>query len=149
MSVAGRSWAFGPPRIAVLASLSAKQVIRAMILVAVVAASFPAVAQAEGAVDHRLRVGRTGIMCIKAPCPSRGVFLPIGGGLLNERRRALLYADVDGKSGPPEFVGSPAARQAASRAWHRLECIEIIGHLERDGDARPRLHISRILGSCR
>ncbi len=148
MSVAGRSWAFVPPRIAVLASLSAKQVTRSMILVAVVGASFPAVADAEGAVDRRLRVGRTGIMCIKAPCPSRGVFLPIGGGL-NERRRALLYADADGKSGPREFVGAPAAREAACRAWHRLKCIEIIGHLERDGDARPRLHISRILGSCR
>jgi len=147
MSVESRSWAFGPRRIAVLASRSAKQVIRSMILVAVVGASLPEVAHAEGAVDRRLLVGKTGIMCIKAPCPSRGVFLPTGGGL-NERRRALLYTDADGKSGPPEFVGSPAARQAASRAWHRLKCIEIIGHLEREGDARPRLHIARILGSC-
>lgn len=149
MSALGWSRRFGSLRLAVPASRSARHAVRSMVLVAMVGASFPAVvARGEEAVDQRLRVGRTGIMCVRTPCPSRGVFLPVDGGL-NERRRALLYTDADGKSGPPEFIGAPAARQAASRAWRTLKCIEIMGHLERDGDAWPKLHISHVLGPCR
>lgn len=82
-------------------------------------------------------------MCIKAPCPSRGVFLPGGGGL-NDRRRALLYTDADGRSGPPEVFGTLAVRRTVNRAWRDFKCIEIMGRLDRVGDARPRLHVSRI-----
>ena len=87
-------------------------------------------------------------MCFKAPCPSRGVFLP-GGGELNERRGALLYTDAGGKPGPPELAGPAAARQAVSHAWHEGQCLEIMGRLEQEPGAQPRLHVSSVLGPCR
>lgn len=128
---------------------TARCAIEAMAFVAACGSGLPAaLAHDEEPAGQRLRVGATGILCVKAPCPSRGVFLPSAGGL-NARRRALLYTDADGTSGPPEFVGPPAAREAASRAWRGFACIEIIGRLEQDGDARPRLHVSQVLGPCR
>ncbi|MCK9549238.1 hypothetical protein [Aquamicrobium sp.] len=149
MSTWGWSWGLLMQHLEAPLCWPPKHVIRSMVLAAMLAASLPAAAApSEEAGDQRLRVGKTGIMCVKAPCPSRGVFLPTGGGL-NERRRALLYTDADGNSGPPQFIGAPAAREAADRAWRSLECIEIMGQLEQDGDVPPKLHISRVLGPCR
>lgn len=123
-------------------------IVGGLVLVAALAwGHSPANATGENAPDQLLRVGATGIMCVKLPCPSRGVFLPSVSGL-NARRQALLYTDADGKSGPPEFTGAPDIRQTLNRAWRSLECLEILGRLDSKGPGRATLHVSRILGTC-
>ena len=82
------------------------------------------------------RLGPTGIYCIKAPCPWRGI----------------TKLDADGKSdGKPLWTGStlPVIEAEAdikariADAWKASLCLVVEGKLEGD-----RFAVSRIVGDC-
>ncbi|WGG59452.1 hypothetical protein [Brucella intermedia] len=97
-------------------------------------------------IDQRLNVGRTGIMCLRLPCPHRGIYAP-GAKDLESLRRALLYADLDGRQGLPVVAGSPADQAEVTRAWDHGKCIAVLGRLEGTGGSST-LHVSRVIGPC-
>lgn len=123
--------------------------IAALIAVATLLIDAPARAQQDDAGEgrQRLYVGRTGIQCLRLPCPHRGIFLP---GLAGSRglRRPLLYADVDGKTSLPRLAASPGDKRRLEAAWDRRACLEIIGRLEGKG-ASANLTVTKIVGPCR
>ena len=117
-------------------------------LTGAIAVAALAVSQASaGDSAMTLRVGRTGIMCVRLPCPHRGIYRP-GAKDMQALRRSLLYADLDEKSGLPDLDGAAAALKWVRDAWDRNACIEIRGRLDgTKGD--QRLHVENIMGACR
>ena len=107
----------------------------------------PAASQTAPHVLQRLNIGATGITCLRRPCPQRGVFRPGGGGL-QARKRALLYADTDGRTGPPHLAASPDIVRAVNAAWSAMTCVQVLGRLVSMGSDRPALHIARLEGPC-
>ena len=94
-----------------------------------------------------LRVGRTGIMCVRLPCPYLGIYQP-GAKNMQELRSSLLYADLDGKAGMPDLEGAATDLKAVRDAWDRSDCVEIRGRL--DGTSGDQtLHVEKIIGQCR
>lgn len=94
-----------------------------------------------------LRVGDTGIRCLRAPCPWRGV-VPV---------------DAEGVAGPadPAYAGDAPPVIAAApevmdqvraeiwRAWAAGGCLMVLGRFERRGAAAmPILSVERIVGPC-
>ncbi len=114
--------------------------------IALATAAGSALAQ-DKPVDQRLNVGRTGITCVRLPCPHRGIYM-LGARDLPSLRRALLYADLDGRQGLPTIVGSPADQAELRQAWDRQKCVAIAGHLEGPRE-NPTLHVARVIGPCR
>lgn len=106
----------------------------------------PHVANSAQAPAVRLHVGDTGIRCVRMPCPSRGVYEPDDAG--NADRNALLYADVDGRAGPPPMNGDPAALRTIAEAWGEFGCVEIDGRLIPGEDDRPVLRVDEVIGQC-
>ena len=94
----------------------------------------------------RLHVGDTGILCVRLPCPTRGVFIPAGHGL--EVRKNLLYTDLDGQTPPPLMIGEKAAIDAVTKAWSDRQCLAIKGRMIAGEAGQPRLRIDRIIGPC-
>ena len=99
-------------------------------------------ASASGAVrtgSQRLRLGDTGIRCVRAPCPSRG----------------LVPAQADGTAHPdaapvwagdqlPSVLGEPGARARVERAWADGRCLLIEGQINRG----QQLVVDKVLGQC-
>lgn len=84
---------------------------------------------------------------MRLPCPHRGVFLP-GGGSLQARRAALLYADTDGRTGPPHLEAERDIVVAVSAAWSDMKCVQVLGRFEPADTDRPTLYIARLVGLC-
>lgn len=118
-----------------------------LVLAALVALAGPALpTQATAAGAEALRVGRTGILCVRLPCPHRGIYRP-GAKDMQGLRAALLYADLDGRTGLPSLAGAEADLQAVRDAWARNACIGIVGWLDGAPGAQV-LHVERIEGDC-
>lgn len=83
-----------------------------------------------------LRVCKTNIFCVKAPCPWRGIApaeaRDTGPAGLIWRRTVL-----------PEIVGAPADARRIAEAWTRDDCVLIEGRL-----VRSVLHVERVAGPC-
>jgi hypothetical protein len=92
------------------------------------------------------RVGDTGIRCLKAPCPWRGV-VPVDqpGGAAGDP----AYAG----EAPPVIAAAPdglgQARAEIWRAWATGHCLLVFGRFERRGTAAmPVLSVDHIVGPC-
>lgn len=107
----------------------------------------PLVASSGDAAPMRFHVGDTGIRCVRHPCPSKGVFVPGGGGL--DVRKNLVYSDLDGRAGAPPMIGDRAAVEIVTKAWNAMECVAIDGRLISGEDDKPVLRVDRVIGSCR
>lgn len=110
------------------------------------AAPPPLVANSDQAEAMTLYVGDTNIRCMLMPCPSRGVFGPDDAG--NANPDDLLYADNDGRTGPPQMIGDPADLRAIDAAWEDFGCLEIRGRLIPGEDDRPVLRVDEVVGQC-
>lgn len=80
-----------------------------------------------------LSVGRTGINCVMAPCPWRGIRAVNSNGL------DLLWSS----DRLPAIKATADDAQRITQAWHDLECLLVEG--EFDGTT---LIVDRILGAC-
>lgn len=118
-----------------------------MAILAQAATGEPLVATPDNAGPMRIHVGDTGIRCVKFPCPSRAVFLPVGERGVTQKE--LLYTDRDGKTPPPPMIGDEAALAAITEAWNERACLAIDGRLISGEDDRPVLRVDRIVGPCR
>lgn len=96
---------------------------------------------------QRLNIGRTGIQCVRLPCPHRGIFLP-GAANMQGLHRMPLYADLDGSTFLPKLIASESDKARLEQAWDRRQCLEIRGNLQGRGD-NAVLEVSRIIGPCR
>lgn len=98
----------------------------------------PALA-AERAVEGRLRVGGTGVMCVREPCPRIGV-MAVAGERDGQRLRRPLFAGGE----PPKLTGSEADKAAVRAAWLADGCLVLEGRFAPpDG-----LVIRRVVGPC-
>lgn len=80
-----------------------------------------------------LRLGPSGIHCVKAPCPWRAIVAVDA-----ESEPALFYdAEV------PEIVASEADRAAVLAAWEDFACLLVVGRLE-----EGTLYVERVVGAC-
>ena len=107
-------------------------------LLIVVAAS-PASTAEPIPLEGRLGVGKTGINCVKEPCPWRGIVD------LDNPSRNPLRPHWHGKQLPATY-GQPADVARLQRAWDDGECLEIEGKFGDDG--APWIEISKIIGPC-
>lgn len=96
---------------------------------------------------ERLNVGSTGVMCIRRPCPDRGIYRP-GAKDLQTLERSLLYADLDGKTGLPRIEGAAADVARINGSWEQGKCLAIVGRFAGNAGNRT-LHVSRVVGQCR
>lgn len=98
----------------------------------------PAAAPAGDAPPLRVfRIGFTGVMCVRPPCPSAGVMAETA--LPGERARWPLWW---GEGDPP--IDADAAMRAHIRAsWRKGECLRVQGRW-----SGGRLKAQRIIGRC-
>lgn len=89
----------------------------------------------EPARTVRLAVGSTGILCVRAPCPWRGIADPDA----QDPTRLLWSNDAL----PPLQASDDAARRI-ERAWDDNACLLVEGAF--DG---ATLRVERIVGPCR
>ncbi|MCW6537729.1 hypothetical protein [Sphingomonas lycopersici] len=125
-------------------------IIRASALLAVIVLLNPAVSGCSRAISIHtqvLNVGATKIACLRRPCPHRGVYRPVAGGL-EARKDALIYADNDGRIGPPHLDAAPEIAAAVKTAWDAQKCVQIDGSFDTSVSGQPTLHIVRLLGAC-
>lgn len=86
--------------------------------------------------SERLRVGKTNIYCVMAPCPWRGIW----------RAKAVPLAPADliwAEQSLPRLIAQPEDATKVSESWDNDTCIEIDGALT--GSA---LVVDRIVGDC-
>lgn len=88
------------------------------------------------AVEGVWGIGSTGIMCYRAPCPSRGMFMydPDNPGPLSPQDVMILL---------PRLAGSEADQREIEAAWAESRCVYVEGRID-DGI----LHVDRIAGAC-
>lgn len=98
-----------------------------MIVAAMMSAAF-----GRGLEPGALAVGRTNILCVKAPCPWRGITGP-GDGLDPQWSSDVL----------PIVVGTEKDRARITKAWDDLDCVLVDG--EFDG---VTLTVRAIIGGC-
>lgn len=93
---------------------------------------------AKAMADGALRVGPSGIHCVKEPCPRRSIErVDASGKRLGPR---ALFNGVEG----PAIVGAEPDRTLVESAWRDYRCLMVEGRLEAGA-----LHVKRILGDCR
>ncbi len=97
----------------------------------------PAVAQTPDASMRIFRVGGTGIMCVRAPCPSWGVVAETS--LPGERRGWPLWAG----NGALPLRGPEAATRQIRAAWRARDCLRVEGRWMKDA-----LEVRRVIGAC-
>ena len=91
------------------------------------------------------RVGRTGIMCVKAPCPSAGIMAepaPNRPPPATDFTRPIYWGDS-----LPRIEASPADRAHIEQAWP-AGCVRVEGRFRADAPQGPLLTVSRMLGDC-
>jgi hypothetical protein len=91
---------------------------------------------AAGTIAGMFRIGPTGIYCVKAPCPWRGI----------------VKLDADGKpEGRPLWAGDElpvieaeaGVRDSIATIWRASGCLIVEGELHGD-----RFAVARIVGDC-
>lgn len=85
---------------------------------------------------ERLRVGKTNIYCVMAPCPWRGIW----------RAKAVPLAPADlvwAEQSLPRLTALPADAAKVTESWNADTCIEIEGAL-----TGSTLVVDRIVGDC-
>lgn len=101
-----------------------------------VAAEAPIAGAEPPPVEGVMRVGATGIMCVREPCPRRG----------------LIRVDDEGKaewrpfwSGdkPPEIRADADTQRRIAEAWDEFGCLMVQGRFE-----KGELTVDRIIGDC-
>lgn len=113
---------------------------RAIAAALVAASALAAPAAAEPPLPSGLfRVGGTGIMCVREPCPRIG-FVPLDGA--GQRKRSWpVYSGGE----PPELEGAEADRAAIRAAWSPDGCLIVEGAFTQP----RRFSVRRIAGPCR
>jgi hypothetical protein len=89
-----------------------------------------------GGIAGTFRLGPTGIYCIKAPCPWRGITKLDAGGKPDGKP---LWTD----SALPAIEAEVDIRARVAKAWKASLCLVVEGKLEGD-----RFAVSRIVGDC-
>jgi hypothetical protein len=86
--------------------------------------------------DGTLRIGPTGVYCVRAPCPWRGVTR------LDAERRPVGRPLWAGER-LPVIVARDADRQRIMEAWRTSGCLVAEGRLEAE-----QLVVRRVVGPC-
>lgn len=86
--------------------------------------------------EQRLRIGPTGIYCIKAPCPWRGIVKIGADG--RPQGRPLWTGEA-----LPAIHAVSAIRKRIETSWRESDCLQIFGSMRGD-----RLTVSRIDRKC-
>lgn len=97
--------------------------------------ALPAQADAPDS-GERLRVGKTNIYCVMAPCPWRGIW----------RAKATPMAPADliwAEQSLPRLVALPEDAARVTESWGADTCIEIEGAL-----TGSTLVVDRVVGDC-
>lgn len=105
---------------------------------ALVLAAWPSLAD-DTRFDGRIRVGGTGIMCVREPCPRIGV-MAVAGHKSGQRLTRPLY----GGGSPPKMTGREADKAAVRAAWLSDGCLVVEGRFS----APDRLDVRRVVGPC-
>lgn len=106
------------------------------LLAASLALTGPALATGTAGSDDLLRVGRTNIFCVQAPCPWRGVSVADPAPVTPAN---LLWVE---QTLPPLEASEADARQI-EHAWDNDQCLLIEGRF-----IGATLEVSRIVGDC-
>ena len=88
-------------------------------------------------VDGTFRIGATGIFCVRAPCPWRGI-MQIGADGHPEGRP--LWAGKD----PPMVKADPETQGRIDASWRESGCLLVRGRFEKGA-----LAVHEIIGDCR
>lgn len=88
--------------------------------------------------DGRIKVGATGIMCVKEPCPRIGVTAAW------EPGKPRLGRSMFAGDAPPPMRGADADMAAVRAAWNIEGCLVLEGRFSRP----PLLEIRRVVGPC-
>lgn len=91
---------------------------------------------AQGDAVRLWRVGKTGIYCVKAPCPWRGVVQADGAG-------QAVGAPVWSSESLPVLEATPMAAARLGAVWQNFECVLVAGAF--DGGV---LRVDRLAGAC-
>lgn len=97
----------------------------------------PVVAQTADAPARTFRIGRTGIMCVRPPCPSWGIVAETS--LPGERRGWPLW----GGDGALPVRGPEAAVRRIAAAWRARACLRVEGRW-----TNGALDVQRVVGAC-
>ncbi|WP_378776795.1 hypothetical protein [Methylopila musalis] len=107
--------------------------------VAIMAAPGAGVAQpGDPSFEGRLRIGGTGILCVKEPCPRIGVTAAGTPGA--PRFGRPMFAGPT----PPPLVGAKEDLDRVRAAWTIDGCLIVEGRFSRP----PRLEVRRVIGAC-
>jgi hypothetical protein len=87
-------------------------------------------------VEERLRIGPTGVYCVRAPCPWRGVTR------LDAEGRAVGRPLWSGER-LPTIVAGDADKRRIMAVWRVSGCLVAQGRFEAE-----RLIIRRVIGAC-
>lgn len=86
--------------------------------------------------DGRLAVGKTGIYCMKKPCPWRGIV-----DLADNTRKPLM--PLRSNSDLPRLVASAEDAKRLLDAWPEHGCLAVFGAFD-----KKTLRVDKILGNC-
>jgi hypothetical protein len=102
----------------------------------VVAIAISSAAASPAPADDVLRIGPTGIHCVRAPCPWRGI-IRLGADGRPEGRPLWAGDEL------PAIIGADADRRRIATVWRDGGCILVRGRLEQTG-----LLVRSISGDC-
>lgn len=88
--------------------------------------------------EGRIKIGSTGIMCLREPCPRIGVMAA------SEPGKPRLGRPMFAGGEPPPLRGSDADVAAVRKAWTADGCLLVEGRFSRP----PLLEIRRVVGPC-
>jgi hypothetical protein len=91
---------------------------------------------ARQSIDGEFRVGPTGILCVKEPCPRRGI-TEIGGDGHPKGRPLWSGGDL------PEIIGRPEDRKRIATSWQEHGCLIVRGRLE-----QGKFEVAEIVATC-
>ncbi|MFC3690857.1 hypothetical protein [Chenggangzhangella methanolivorans] len=92
----------------------------------------------ERSFEGRLKIGSTGVMCVKEPCPRIGVLAA------SEPGKPRFGRPMFAGDAPPPMSGATADQEAVAAAWRADGCLVIEGRFSRP----PLLEIDRVEGPC-
>lgn len=109
--------------------------ILSVLVVALSALTLPTHA-ADPVANERLRVGKTNIFCVMAPCPWRGI---AKAGRTSGGPADLLWSEQE----IPQLDATPEDAARITDAWSADKCLEIEGRM-----TGKTLRVARIVGEC-
>lgn len=84
-----------------------------------------------------LRIGPSGIFCVREPCPWRSI------GAINEIGEPIGEGTLFSGNDTPDIIAEAQDRKRVEQAWREFSCLLVQGRLN-----QQKLYVERVIGEC-